>query len=87
MRSDHIQKLNSACANLARLAESVMTEHQQQIASMEKILRSANSAAGKTSISKSSASNEPSEIDETVPDLVGLRSAFDAVARAIDGEK
>ncbi len=80
MRTDHVQKLTSACANLARLAESVIAEHEQQIVSMEKILASANSAAG-----KKAAATEASAADHAAPQMDSLRLALDAVARAVDG--
>jgi hypothetical protein len=83
MRTDHIQKLNSACANLARLAETVVQEHRQQIAMMEKIMRSAEAAA----VKPASMSLEASGDTGGFLALNGLRDAFDAVVEGADGEK
>jgi hypothetical protein len=85
MRTDHIQKLNSACANLARLAETVVQEHRQQIAIMEKMMRSAEAAAIKTTSPLSL--EAPGDGGKELTTLHGLRDAFDAVARGADGEK
>lgn len=49
MRTDHIEKVTSACDNLARLAQEVAAEHRRQIASLESIMRSTELAAGKWS--------------------------------------
>jgi hypothetical protein len=84
MRTDHIQKLNSACANLSRLAETLVQEHRQQIAVMERIMRSAEAAAIKgTPISLESTGSDGKELLA----LHGLRDAFDAIAQGADGEK
>lgn len=84
MRTDHIQKLNSACANLARLSEALVQEHRQQIAVMEKIMRSAEAAAIKANpISLEAAGSSGNELLA----LHGLRDAFDAVTQGADGDK
>ncbi len=84
MRTDHIQKLNSACANLARLAETVVQEHRQQIAIMERIMRSAEAAAIKSApISLDAAGSEGNELLA----VHSLRDAFDAIGQGADGEK
>jgi len=46
MRTDHIEKVTSACDNLARLAQEVAAEHRRQIASLESIMRASQFAAG-----------------------------------------
>jgi hypothetical protein len=84
MRTDHIQKLNSACANLARLAETVVHEHRLQIATMEKIMRSAEAAAIKsTQMSLEASGDSGTELLA----LHGLRDAFDTGAKGADGAK
>ena len=95
MRTDHIEKLNSACSNLARLVESVLAEHREQIRSMEHIMRSTGSAAGKSSALTSSTATESERLGDTPvsasegkpSDLYGMRSALDAVARALEGDR
>ena len=84
MRTDHIQKLNSASANLARLSETLVQEHRQQIAVMERIMRSAEAAAIKaTPISLEAAGGDGTELLA----LHGLRDSFDAIAQGVDGDK
>jgi hypothetical protein len=80
MRTDHIQKLNAACGNLARLAEAVANEHRQQILNMEKIQRSAESAARRPLLSDERAS---ASVDDA-PAIQGLKDAFDAVMRGVE---
>jgi hypothetical protein len=78
MRTDHIEKVTSACDNLARLAQEVAAEHRRQIASLESIMRSAERAAGKWT-----SEDEPGTLIE------GMRESddpFRSVIQAVEGE-
>lgn len=72
MRTDHIEKVTSACDNLARLAAEVAAEHRRQIASLESIMRASQIAAG-----------EWASEDDTEPLIDDPRHAEDAFRTAI----
>jgi hypothetical protein len=48
MRTDHIERLSSACDSLSKLAEIVLAEHERQKAVIENIMKSMESVAAKT---------------------------------------
>jgi hypothetical protein len=78
MRTDHIEKVTSACDNLARLAQEVAAEHRRQIASLESIMRSTELAAGKWA-----GEDDPGNLIE------GARESddpFRVVIQAVEGE-
>jgi hypothetical protein len=78
MRTDHIEKVTSACDNLARLAQEVAAEHRRQITSLESIMRASQLAAGKWG-----SEDEPAALIE------GMREGddpFRAVIQAVEGE-
>lgn len=86
MRTDHIQKLNVACVNLAKLAEEVASEHRAQIQLMEKMLRFAETAAVKSPAPHTAfdvASDNNPALDNAAR---GYREAFDAVVKAVEGD-
>lgn len=87
MRTDHIQKLNVACGNLAKLAEAVASEHRAQIQVMERMLRFAEAAAVKSPAP--TAAFEAATESISVADnsgARGYREALDAVVKAVEGD-
>jgi hypothetical protein len=78
MRTDHIEKVTSACDNLARLAQEVAAEHRRQITSLESMMRASQLAAGQWG-----SEGGPATLIE------GLRDGddpFRAVIQAVEGD-